>query len=82
MQERWIEAHLHLFSSLRVIAGLGGALDVWAGDLRRAPRLVSRLGMEWAWRMAREPRRLRQLPAVFRCAIGWRGEATKAGKTR
>ncbi len=66
LQERWIEAHLHLLPDLRVVAGLGGSLDVWAGDIRRAPRLVSRVGLEWAWRMAREPRRLRQLPAILR----------------
>lgn len=80
MQERWIEAHVHLFPSLRVIAGLGGSLDVWAGDLRRAPRFMSRMGLEWAWRMAREPRRLRQLPAVLRCAIGWKRGASRDGK--
>ena len=74
LQETWIESHLHLLDGVRVVAGLGGSLDVWAGDLRRAPRLVSRVGLEWAWRMAREPRRLRQLPAILRCAIGWRGD--------
>lgn len=66
LQERWIEAHLHLLPDLRVVAGLGGSLDVWAGDIGRAPRFVSRVGLEWAWRMAREPKRLRQLPAILR----------------
>jgi N-acetylglucosaminyldiphosphoundecaprenol N-acetyl-beta-D-mannosaminyltransferase len=70
LQERWIEAHLHLLDGVRVVAGLGGSLDVWSGDLRRAPRFVSRVGLEWAWRMAREPRRLRDLPAVWRMLFG------------
>lgn len=66
IQETWIGAHLSLLGEVRVVAGLGGSLDVWAGELRRAPRIVSRVGLEWAWRMAREPRRLKHLPALAR----------------
>lgn len=66
LQEQWILENLYRLDGIRVIAGLGGALDVWSGHLRRAPKLVSRLGMEWAWRMLREPRRLRGLPAIVR----------------
>ncbi len=69
VQERWITDNLASLSHLRVVAGLGGSLDVWSGDLRRAPRAVSRIGLEWAWRMAREPRRLRGLPALVRVAL-------------
>lgn len=66
LQERWIFEHLSLFPSIRAIAGLGGALDVWSGNLRRAPKSVSDMGMEWAWRILREPRRLKNLPALCR----------------
>ena len=38
--------------------GVGGAIDVVAGVTRRAPRLLQRLGLEWAFRLAQEPRRL------------------------
>jgi N-acetylglucosaminyldiphosphoundecaprenol N-acetyl-beta-D-mannosaminyltransferase len=38
--------------------GVGGALDVVAGVTRRAPRVLQRLGLEWAFRLAQEPRRL------------------------
>ena len=71
LQEEWIVAHLPLLEDLRVIAGLGGALDVWAGRVCRAPRLISRCGMEWAWRMLCQPKRLKHLPALVRCAL-WR----------
>ena len=70
LQEEWIDAHRHLLPDLRVIAGLGGALDVWSGRLRRAPRIISHCGMEWAWRMLREPKRLKNLPAILRC-LSW-----------
>jgi N-acetylglucosaminyldiphosphoundecaprenol N-acetyl-beta-D-mannosaminyltransferase len=38
--------------------GVGGSVDVIAGITRRAPRLLQRLGLEWAYRLAQEPRRL------------------------
>lgn len=38
--------------------GVGGALDVLAHRVRRAPLLVQGAGLEWAWRWAQEPRRL------------------------
>lgn len=66
IQEEWIDTHLHLLDGVRVVAGLGGSLDVWSGDLRRAPKAVSHMGLEWAWRMAREPKRLKQLPSIVR----------------
>jgi N-acetylglucosaminyldiphosphoundecaprenol N-acetyl-beta-D-mannosaminyltransferase len=38
--------------------GVGGAVDVVAGITKRAPRMLQRLGLEWAFRLAQEPRRL------------------------
>jgi N-acetylglucosaminyldiphosphoundecaprenol N-acetyl-beta-D-mannosaminyltransferase len=38
--------------------GLGASLDFLAGDIRRAPRWIQKIGMEWFWRLCREPRRL------------------------
>ena len=38
--------------------GVGGAFDVWAGDVRRAPRWVQSAGLEWLYRVVHEPRRL------------------------
>jgi N-acetylglucosaminyldiphosphoundecaprenol N-acetyl-beta-D-mannosaminyltransferase len=40
------------------VMGIGGTLDVIAGRVRRAPSLVQNLGLEWAYRMMQEPRRL------------------------
>lgn len=83
LQERWIKAHLGDLNKVRVIAGLGGSIDVWAGKVKRAPKWLSRMGLEWAWRMAREPRRLEHLPALFRCAlIGNREKRQKNGEAK
>ena len=40
------------------VMGVGGAIDVVAGVTQRAPRPLQRLGLEWAYRLAQEPRRL------------------------
>jgi N-acetylglucosaminyldiphosphoundecaprenol N-acetyl-beta-D-mannosaminyltransferase len=40
------------------VMGIGGTLDVIAGEVRRAPRLVQQAGLEWFYRLAQEPRRL------------------------
>lgn len=69
LQEEWIVNNLGALSGLRVVAGLGGSLDVWSGGIRRAPAPISKMGLEWAWRMAREPKRLRQLPALVRFCV-------------
>lgn len=40
------------------VMGVGGSFDVYAGRLRRAPRWMQRLGLEWLFRMAQEPGRM------------------------
>jgi N-acetylglucosaminyldiphosphoundecaprenol N-acetyl-beta-D-mannosaminyltransferase len=56
-QELWIHRHREALAPA-VAVGVGGSLDFIAGRVRRAPRWASRAGLEWAWRLAREPRRL------------------------
>ena len=65
-QERWIERHADAFPSVRVMIGVGGAFDMWAGSRRRAPRAFRTLGLEWLWRLALEPRRL---PRILRATV-------------
>ncbi|MBQ7172270.1 MAG: WecB/TagA/CpsF family glycosyltransferase [Clostridia bacterium] len=63
-QEKWIAAHRAKMPGVRVFAALGGSLDVYAGALRRAPRIFCRFGLEWLWRVIRQPSRIRRLFAV------------------
>jgi len=41
-----------------ILHGVGGSFDIFAGITKRAPASWQRLGMEWAYRLAQEPRRL------------------------
>jgi N-acetylglucosaminyldiphosphoundecaprenol N-acetyl-beta-D-mannosaminyltransferase len=56
-QEALIERYRHVARSA-VWIGVGGTFDFLAGHRRRAPRWMQRLGLEWAARLAQEPRRL------------------------
>jgi len=49
---------------------VGGAFDFIAGVLRRAPRWMQRLGIEWLYRLVQEPQRWRRMVALPRFA--WR----------
>lgn len=69
-QELWAYANRAELRGVGAVMTLGGALDVWAGRVKRAPAFVRRLRLEWAWRMLREPARLRALPAILR--FRWR----------
>jgi N-acetylglucosaminyldiphosphoundecaprenol N-acetyl-beta-D-mannosaminyltransferase len=56
-QERWMHAaRPHLDAA--VLLGVGAAFDFHAGKVRQAPRWIQRCGMEWAYRLYTEPRRL------------------------
>jgi N-acetylglucosaminyldiphosphoundecaprenol N-acetyl-beta-D-mannosaminyltransferase len=44
-----------------VMMGVGGSFDVLAGRVKRAPKLFQRLGLEWFYRLLREPSRYRRM---------------------
>ncbi len=50
LQELWITQSLAALPSVRLSMGLGGSLDVWSGDIRRAPLPLRILNLEWLWR--------------------------------
>jgi exopolysaccharide biosynthesis WecB/TagA/CpsF family protein len=57
LQERWVEVAATV-SPNTVFLGVGALFDFIAGDVPRAPPLVRRFRLEWAFRLAREPERL------------------------
>jgi len=62
-QEKWIALQREQMEKMgvRLAIGVGGALDYISGRVPRAPRLWRRLGLEWLFRLLRQPRlRLRR----------------------
>jgi N-acetylglucosaminyldiphosphoundecaprenol N-acetyl-beta-D-mannosaminyltransferase len=56
-QERWMADHVGRVDAPALI-GVGAAFDIHAGTLPQAPRWMQRSGLEWLYRLIREPRRL------------------------
>jgi N-acetylglucosaminyldiphosphoundecaprenol N-acetyl-beta-D-mannosaminyltransferase len=56
-QEYFIEEQWERLGA-RVVIGVGGSFDVLAGLRRRAPAFIQKAGLEWAYRLIQEPRRL------------------------
>ena len=63
-QEIWISENIDKLTSIQIAIGLGGSLDVWAGNVRRAPKIFRKLSLEWLWRMMLEPKRIKFLPSI------------------
>jgi N-acetylglucosaminyldiphosphoundecaprenol N-acetyl-beta-D-mannosaminyltransferase len=76
-QEFWLEDHLAA-TGAGVGIGVGGSFDVIAGTAVRAPRLMRRVGLEWLYRLIREPARWRRQLALPRFALAALREAFSA----
>ena len=73
-QEKWISRWGEL-TGAKLAIGLGGALDVFAGNVERAPEQWQKLGLEWAYRLKKEPKRIgrmARLPLVLTKAANQR----------
>ena len=56
-QELWM-AKNGAATGARLLCGLGGSLDVFAGQVERAPRFFREHGLEWFYRLCKDPRRI------------------------
>ena len=73
-QELWM-SRFGPETGAKLAVGLGGALDVFAGNVQRAPEVWQKLGLEWAYRLIKEPKRIgrmAKLPLVLVRAAGVR----------
>jgi len=65
-QEKWIFKNLKEVKPIKLVIGVGGAFDFLAGRISRAPRILRRVGLEWLWRLACQPRRIKR---IFKAVI-------------
>jgi N-acetylglucosaminyldiphosphoundecaprenol N-acetyl-beta-D-mannosaminyltransferase len=61
VQDLWIDWNLKRMPGVAVAMGVGGSFDFLAGVQKRAPTILRSLGLEWAWRLFREPSRWRRI---------------------
>ncbi|WP_427340376.1 WecB/TagA/CpsF family glycosyltransferase [Caloranaerobacter sp. DY30410] len=58
-QEKWIHENKDKLNC-KVIIGNGGTLDILAGNVKRAPKIFQTLGLEWLYRLLKEPWRYKR----------------------
>ncbi len=68
-QEKWMASMKGRIHATMV--GIGGALPVMIGEQKRAPRWMQNAGLEWAYRLSQEPRRLFKRYAVTNTIFIW-----------
>jgi N-acetylglucosaminyldiphosphoundecaprenol N-acetyl-beta-D-mannosaminyltransferase len=68
-QDKWIARNQDVLSTVRLAVGVGGSLDFISGRSKRAPEWVQQLGLEWLYRLMREPWRWRRMLALPRFAV-------------
>ena len=56
-QEKFIASYKETLNAT-VLMGLGGSLDVFAGNVKRAPKGLRKMGLEWLYRLLKEPKRI------------------------
>lgn len=64
LQENWIIKR-GKDTGACILMGVGGALDVFAGQVKRAPGFIQNIGLEWLYRMLCEPKRFKQIPELL-----------------
>lgn len=67
-QEKWIYNNAKNLNA-KVLMGLGGSLDVFAGKVKRAPVIYQKLGIEWLYRLCKEPKRIGRMLDLPRFAF-------------
>lgn len=62
-QEKWISKYKKTINA-KVAMGVGGALDVWAGTVKRAPVFYQKTGLEWFYRLLKQPTRIMRMMSL------------------
>lgn len=71
IQEKIIWHNLKKIPSLRLALGVGGSFDFLSGQAKRAPKFLRYLGLEWLWRLIRQPQRISR---IFNATIVFLGK--------
>jgi len=60
-QEKFIYENLSKMPSVKLAVGVGGAFDFISGRVKRAPKILQKIGMEWLWRLFVQPQRIKRI---------------------
>lgn len=60
-QEQWISENLGQMPNIKIAMGVGGSFDYISGIVKRAPCFLRKIGLEWLYRLIKQPRRLKRI---------------------
>ncbi|WP_100401510.1 WecB/TagA/CpsF family glycosyltransferase [Bacillus sp. FJAT-42315] len=63
-QELWIRESMPKLPNVKVFQGVGGSFDVYSGKVKRAPAFYRKFGLEWLYRLMKEPKRIKRQLAL------------------
>ena len=67
-QEIWINRNLKKIPHIKLAMGVGGSFDFTAGKIKRSPQIFQFLGLEWLYRLIRQPQRIKR---IFNATFGF-----------
>ena len=68
-QEKWIARHRGEISA-KLMMGLGGSIDIWAGTAKMVPDIFLKLNLEWFYRLCKQPSRLGRMMKLPKYVFG------------
>ena len=68
-QECWIDKYQSELKTVKVCMGVGGTIDVFAGEAKRAPKIFIKLNIEWLYRVLKQPSRIGRFVALPKFVI-------------
>ncbi len=60
-QDLWLYENMTKMPSIRIAVGVGGAIDFLSGAISRAPKIMQSFGLEWLWRLYKQPKRFKRI---------------------
>lgn len=60
-QEKSVFFNLKKLPTVKIASGVGGAFDFLTGKIRRAPFIIRFFGLEWLWRLFKQPKRITRI---------------------
>ena len=69
-QEKWIFSNRSKLDNIKLLLALGGSLDGYSGNVKRAPKIFIDLGLEWFYRLICEPKRIGRMMNLPRFYFG------------
>lgn len=67
-QEFWIQKYKYI-APHAIWIGVGGAIDYWSGQKKRAPKYMRHVGLEWLWRLITEPQRFFRILSALKFSV-------------